>query len=248
MIETRTMMGMTVTVEIVDNNATQKEIEKVYDYLTTVDEKFSTYKESSEISEINRGDIKIEDASAEMKEVFALSEGTKLATNGYFDIRRPDGKYDPSGMVKGWAIKKSADILDKAGFKNFYVDVGGDIELRGKNVEGERWSVGIKNPLNQKEIVKVVYLSDRGMATSGTYIRGQHIYNPHKSGPLTDVLSLSVIGPDIYEADRFATAAFAMGREGIYFIEGVSGLEGYMIDNKGIGTATTGFEKYTIKQ
>jgi FAD:protein FMN transferase len=248
MIETRTMMGMTVTVEIVDTNASKKEIDKVYDYLTFVDEKFSTYKESSEISAINRGEIRIEEASDEMKEVFALSEETKLATDGFFDIRRPDGKYDPSGTVKGWAIRNAARILDKSGFKNFYVDVGGDIEVRGKNAEGKKWSVGVKNPFNQSQIVKVVYLSDRGMATSGTYIRGQHIYNPHKPGTLDELLSLSVIGPDVYEADRFATAAFAMGRKGIYFIDGVAGLEGYMIDKNGVGTATTGFEKYTNEQ
>jgi thiamine biosynthesis lipoprotein len=84
-----------------------------------------------------------------------------------------------------------------------------------------------------------------GVATSGTYVRGQHIYNPKILGPLeTDILSLTVIGPNIYEADRFATAAFAMGREGIVFIERRDGLEGYMIDLNGQATLTSGFERY----
>ena len=65
-----------------------------------------------------------------------------------------------------------------------------------------------------------------------------------------DIVSLSVIGPNIYEADRFATAAFAMGRKGIEFIENLnvdSGprmFEGYMIDSKGIATMTSDFDKY----
>jgi thiamine biosynthesis lipoprotein len=64
-------------------------------------------------------------------------------------------------------------------------------------------------------------------------------------GPLvTDVLSLTVIGPNIYEADRFATAAFAMGEEGIRFIERLEGFEGYMIDRRGQATFTSGFTRY----
>ena len=77
---------------------------------------------------------------------------------------------------------------------------------------------------------------------SGTYARGQHIYRPGEPGPLaTEVVSLTVIGPDIYEADRFATAAFAMGRDGILFLEQTPGLEGYMVDSNGRATPTNGF-------
>src|SRR3989344_138926 len=78
-----------------------------------------------------------------------------------------------------------------------------------------------------------------------TDIRGQHIYNPyHPDAALNDVESLTVVGPTIYEADRFATAAFAMGVDGIRFIEQTVGLEGYMVDASGTATFTTGFEEY----
>lgn len=234
-------MGMPVTVEISDESATQQKINKVFDYFRYVDEKFSTYKDASEITAINNGRIKTEDFSDDMKTVFRLSEKTKKETDGYFDIIKPDGSYDPSGLVKGWAIFNAAEILRKNGFKEFYVDAGGDIEVNGKF-----WKIGIKNPFDQKQIVKVVYLKDKGIATSGTYIRGDHIYNPkNKNDKITDVASLTVIGPNVYEADRFATAAFAMGKKGIEFIEKLDGFEGYMIDNKGIATMTSGFEKYT---
>ncbi len=74
-------------------------------------------------------------------------------------------------------------------------------------------------------------MSDCGVATSGTSIRGQHIYNPQDdAAPIDEIVSLTVIGPNIYEADRFATAAFAMGSDGIVFIEQLDGFEGYMID------------------
>jgi thiamine biosynthesis lipoprotein len=89
-------------------------------------------------------------------------------------------------------------------------------------------------------------VDEEGVATSGTYIRGLHIYNPRAGNqPVSDIVSLTVIGPNIHDADRFATAAFAMGADGIRFIEQLPGYEGYIIDKNQLGTMTSGFEKYT---
>ncbi len=244
MRETRLMMGMPITLEAVDQCASAQLFERVFAYFDYVDRTFSTYKDTSEISRINRGELALEQSSQDMQLVFALAEQTHLETDGYFDIAR-NGGYDPSGIVKGWAIYNAAGILREAGCENFYVDAGGDIQAVGKNDEGENWRVGIRNPFNPAEIVKVLSVSERGVATSGTYVRGQHIYNPKRQGRLiTDIVSLTVIGPNIYEADRFATAAFAMGRDGIRFIASLDGFEGYMIDQDRRATFTSGFERY----
>jgi thiamine biosynthesis lipoprotein len=115
------------------------------------------------------------------------------------------------------------------------------------NSDGQPCRVGIRNPFNTQEIVKVLSLRDCGVATSGTSIRGQHIYDPHHPDrAITEIVSLTVIGPDVYEADRFATAAFAMGKEGIYFIEQLDGFEGYMIDQNKQATFTSGFERFVL--
>ena len=249
MKETRILMGMPISVEIAESDesaASAEDIEAVYSYFTYVDDKFSTYKDTSEISLLNNKRLKFYRASPDMKLIFALAEQTKEETNGYFDIAR-DGHYDPSGIVKGWAIYNAAAILRSKGYQNFYVDAGGDIQADGKNSQGENWRVGIRSPFNLKQIVKVLSISNLGVATSGNYVRGQHIYDPKQPDPLSsEIVSLTVIGPNIYEADRFATAAFAMGRNGIKFIEGLDGFEGYMIDNAGIATLTSGFERYVI--
>ncbi len=251
MKQTRLLMGMPVTVEIVDAATDPADADRalnaVYDYMHYVDDKFSTFKEESEISRINRGEITLEVASEDMRSIFALAELTRQETDGYFDIAHA-GRYDPSGIVKGWAIYNAAGILRQRGLTDFYIDAGGDIEAAGKNSHGENWRVGIRNPFNATEIVKVLAIADGGVATSGTYVRGQHIYNPrHPDQPITEIVSLTVIGPNVYEADRFATAAFAMGRDGIYFVEELDGLEGYMIDANGQATYTTGFERF-VKQ
>lgn len=241
----RLTMGMPASVEIADANASQNDVEDVFRYFAHVDEVFSTYKNESEISRFNRREIAARDLSAEMQEVLALAEKTKEETEGFFDARKPGGLLDPSGIVKGWAILSAARLLEARGYKNFYVDAGADIEVRGVNLLGEPWTVGIRNPFNTNEIVKILKLSNRGIATSGTYERGDHIYNPLSPGsPPQEIVSLTVVGPDILEADRFATAAFAMGKKGISFIEKLPGLEGYMIDTGKKATMTSGFSQY----
>jgi len=189
--------------------------------------------------------LKLTDASDDMNLIFELAEQTRRETNGYFDIHY-HGKIDPSGIVKGWAIYQAAHLLKRRGFEHFYVEAGGDIQTFGTNPDGRQWRIGIRNPFNPAEIVKLIYVGDCGVATSGTYIRGQHIYNPKSGVPLaSEVVSLTVIGPDVYEADRFATAAFAMGRDGISFIASLPGFEGYQIDQTGRATFTHGFERAT---
>jgi len=238
-------MGMPITIELADPNAEEQYIDDVIMYLRYIDETFSTYKNTSEISRINSGLLDSKEMSADMREVFDLSEETKQLTNGFFDIRRPQGGFDPSGLVKGLAIYRSAEILRGHGLKNFYVDIAGDIQADGCNAKNEPWVIGIRNPFAQNEIIKVLSLSGRGIATSGTYIRGPHIYNPHApDAGLNEIVSLTVVGPNVYEADRFATAAFAMGKDGITFIAALPGFEGYMIDRVGMATATDGFADY----
>ena len=250
MKQTRTIMAMPVVVEIDDREAAGELFDEVFAYLTYADETFSFFKPTSEVSAINRGELEPRQWSDDMKEIFACAEDTKRITGGYFDIVTPGGAIDPSGIVKGWAIEKVAQLLRACGVKNFYVEIAGDIAVGGMNAQGELWRIGIENPLKvpgqtEWEVVKVVRLSDKGIATSGTYRNGTHIYDPlSKRPPNDEVVSLTVIGPNVYEADRFATAAFAMGRPGIEFIERLEGFEGYQIDNKGTAIMTSGFEGF----
>ena len=244
-------MGMPVTVAVA-GEAARQDIEEIFAYFTSVDERFSTYKKDSEIMRINRGEVAPQEYSADMREIFALAEQTKQESDGYFDIKRPDlpgqagGTLDPSGIVKGWAIRNAARLLREKGYQNFYVDAGGDIATEGTN-DGADWSVGIRNPFQREEVIKTVYPRGAGVATSGTYIRGAHIYNPHEpEAPIRDIVSLTVIAPDVLEADRFATAAFSMGKQGIFFIESLPQCEGYLVDAAGTATMTTGFVRYTV--
>lgn len=238
-------MGMPITIEVIDSTATSAILDTVFGYFKEVDEQFSPYKETSELSQINAG-LEKASWSSEMREVLDLCQETSKLTDGYFNIKK-DNKIDPSGLVKGWSIYNASKLLDQHNIANYYIEAGGDIQVSGDFKEKNKgWKVGIRNPFQIDEIIKVVTLRNLGIATSGSYIRGQHIYNPlDHNAEITNIVSLSVIGPNVYEADRFATAAFAMGLKGINFINSLDGFEGYMIDNNKIATFTDGFNKYT---
>lgn len=255
--QTRLIMGMPITVEIAGAGATDEALKRTFAFFEAVDRRFSTYRGDSEISRVNGG-LPRQKWSRQMRQVLDLCEQTRRETDGYFDIRvaaartasgsansAAAGQLDPSGLVKGWAIWQAAARLGRGGISDFYIDAGGDVQTAGRRPDGQSWRVGIRNPFDRTAVVKVLELSGKGVATSGTAVRGQHIYNPHAPvKPLLAIKSLTVVGPNVYEADRFATAAFAMGPDGIGFIEKREGLEGYMIDAAGMATYTSGFERY----
>jgi thiamine biosynthesis lipoprotein len=240
--KTEIIMGMPITVEITDQFVDEY-FPAVFNYFRKVDRRFSTYKKNSEISQINNG-LPKEKWSKEMTAVLDLCERTRIDTNGYFNIGH-DGNLDPSGLVKGWAVANAANSLLKKKVVNFYIEAGGDIQVHGLDAHHNPWTVGIRNPFDVNQIIKTIIITTEGVATSGTYIRGQHIYDPFSPGvAINRVKSLTVIGPNVYEADRFATAAFAMGEKGIGFIESEPGLEGYMVTDDKLATYTSGFEGY----
>lgn len=240
--ETRLIMGMPITLMAHDKALDTEQVEKIFTLFTDIDEKYSPYKQESEVSRLNKVSRLKRHYSHELARILKLAEETKQASKGYFDVEH-NGVFDPSGIVKGWAIQKAADTLS-LWTHDFYIEAGGDIQVAGTNEEGNPWRIGIRNPFERSEHVTAVKLTNQAIATSGTAIRGAHIYDPINDSKLTSIVSLSVIAPRIVDADRMATAAFAMGEKGIYFIENLPGYEAYMINEQGIATQTTGWEKY----
>lgn len=239
----RDIMGMPVVVELVDGS--DADIEQAFERFKEIDARFSTYKHESEISRINRGDLSLESASAEMLSVLALAERERVRTGGVFDIRTPDGTLDPSGLVKGWAIREVARLVERLGHHDYWIEAGGDIQINGHDEDGREWRVGIRHPSEHDAIVQAIAPGPSGIATSGTYLRGQHIYDP-RTGRAVDspYLSLTVVGPDVYEADLWATTAFVMGEAGVEFMASMPGFEAYAIDRAGIATMTPGWQSW----
>ena len=208
------IMGLPVVVDIRDDDdAAGPALERLFDWLRWVDATFSTFKEDSEISLINRGELRRDDAHPEVRRVLDRCDRLRDETRGYFDMRAPDGSIDPSGLVKGWAIDRAAAILDDADLCNYAVSGGGDMRVLGRAVPDLTWRVGIQHPLDRQQVAAVVEATNLAIATSGAYARGDHVWNPHSGLAPSGVLSVTIVGPELGTADAYATAAFAMGPE-----------------------------------
>jgi FAD:protein FMN transferase len=238
------VMGMPVTVQVVDDEAADGAhgaVQEVFNDFALLDRTFSPFLANSEVSRINRGELRPEDAGQLMTQAISLCRLYEQATDGYFSAWIA-GRFDPSGLVKGWAIDRACSILDRHGYRDYFVDAGGDVQTRGRNPEGGPWRVGIRHPVERDKVACVVLASGLAVATSGTYEKGEHILDPHSGKPAGEWLSFTVVGPDILQADVYATACLAMGVAGLEFMTRVGRYEAYAIDHRLRATYTAGFK------
>jgi thiamine biosynthesis lipoprotein len=130
-----------------------------------------------------------------------------------------------SAVAKGYASDIIGELLDKKGIKNYMINIGGEVVVKGKNPKQEFWHIGINKPIDDslainQEIQTILKLTDAGIATSGNYRNyyykdGQkytHTIDPHTGYPVThNLLSATVIAQDCMIADALATAFMVMG-------------------------------------
>ncbi len=218
-------MGMPIVVEVGDDGSWSAAVDEVFRWFEFVDETFSLYRADSQVSRLNRGELELEDCHLAVRSVLGRCERLRVETGGYFDARAagsafasggrlPARAVDPSGLVKGWSVEGASRILGRAGARNYSVNAGGDIRLRGGPRPGESWRIGIQHPKERDRLAAVLVADDLAIATSGEYERGEHIVDPHTGRRPQDVLSVTIVGPDLALADAYATAAFAMGAGG----------------------------------
>ena len=202
----------------IDRVAIDGAIEDVKSFVVRVDNDFSTYKEHSFVSRLRRGEIEIEQCPRDVQDVWQACANAKYLSDGAFDPWAVAGGFDPSGYVKGWAADRVAQILVAAGCGHVQVNAAGDLALRGGNLldsgEIEPWKIGVVNPDNKREVLRVFEIWDGAIATSGTYERGAHITDPHTGLIAIGAKSATVVGPDGGLADAMATALMVTGDEG----------------------------------
>ncbi|HYM57489.1 MAG TPA: FAD:protein FMN transferase [Solirubrobacteraceae bacterium] len=234
------VMGMPVEIDVRDPGVDPAALDGAFDWLRFVDATFSPYRPGSEISRLDRGELALHDAHPVVREVLERCEHLRVRTGGFFDPRARGG-LDPSGLVKGWSVDRVAALLEAAGARDFCVNAGGDVLVRGAPEPGERWRVGIRHPRRRDRLAAVLALTDAAVATSGAYERGEHIVDPRSGRPPAGVLAVTVVGPDLATADAHATAAFAMGVAGPAWTAGLRGHEAMTILAGDRVLATPGF-------
>lgn len=205
----------------IDRAAIDSAIVDVKKFVVDVDNAFSTYKENSFVSRLRRGEIEIGQCPQDVQEVWDACQNAKYLSDGAFDPWAVAGGFDPSGYVKGWAADKVAQILLRAGCVHIQVNAAGDLTLRGGNLlesgEVEPWKIGVVNPDNKQEVLRIFEIYDGAIATSGTYERGAHITDPCTGVIAIGAKSATVLGPDGGLTDALATALMVTGDDGVKF-------------------------------
>ncbi len=133
----------------------------------------------------------------------------------------PDLYVDLSAIAKGYAVDQVGELLEHIGIKNYMVEIGGEVRVRGNNNDNQAWQIAIEKPTPNKIMVeRIVPLTDIGMATSGDYrnffevdgVRFSHTIDPRTGRPITHKLaSISVLSATTIEADALATALNVLG-------------------------------------
>jgi thiamine biosynthesis lipoprotein len=206
--------------------------------LDRIDRVFSTYRPDSEISALAAGRVGLADCCADVREVLALCAEAQRRSGGYFSARHA-ARLDPTGLVKGWAVARAADLLARAGSTRHVVNGGGDVLAVADSATDDEWRVGVTDG-SSAGIVATVRAHNIAVATSGNSERPGLVVNPFTGEPALAVRSVTVIGADIAMADAFATAAVAMGDAALAWLDGLFGYEAVVIDASGAATATSG--------
>ena len=245
-------MGTTVSIDVRSPLVSPDVLDDVINQLSDVDARFSTYRPDSEISRLARGEIAETNCSLDVRQVLTACDHLATVTGGAFDARghRADGRLDPSGFVKGWAVEEAAWLIDSAGGRNYWINAGGDIVARGEREPGQPWRVGIRHPDRPDRVAAVLAVRDRAVATSGAYERGDHINDPRSGRPPAGLRSVTVVGPGLAFTDAYATAVFVMGLEGLSWLgagDERSSFSAYAITEDGRAVWTAGMEQYLIR-
>lgn len=185
-------------------------VRKVFAELTEVDRVFSPYKGDSAVSLLARGEATWDRVAPVVREVAERCVAARDLTGGLFDAEVPGGMWDPSGLVKGWAVERAGQWLREVVDMDWCLNAGGDVLVVCPS--NEPFTVGIQDPRDPGTVVASVSRTGGAVATSGTAARGAHLYDPRTGRPaVSRWLSVSVTGPSLEYADVLATAAFVAG-------------------------------------
>ncbi|MGC1215522.1 MAG: FAD:protein FMN transferase [Micromonospora sp.] len=218
-------MGTAISLDLADDlpAATLHALaEETFAWLRAVDARFSTYREDSEVCRLDRRELPLAEASADLRAVLERCADLWRETDGYFDAYAT-GRLDPSGYVKGWSAQVASDRLLAAGAANHCLNAGGDVRVRGLSASGEPWRIGVRHPWDPTAACLVLTGTDLAVATSGVYERGHHVLDPRRGARARGLRSVTVVGPDLGVADAYATAAVAMGSPGIGWLDRLPG-------------------------
>ena len=241
-------MGTVFSFHLADGDGASQALSDAIGWLHEVDERFSPYLPDSDVSLLADGRLSETDVHPDVREVLALVDQAAIDSDGAFDARRwrADGRFDPSGLVKGWAVQRAARQLSST-VDALAIDAGGDVAMTTGPSRSKPWRIGIRHPDRPDRVAAVLQVDDGAVATSAAYERGAHIVDPRDGHVPSDVRSMTVVGPDMTWADTFATAAYVMGRDGLGWVAAHPGYDALAITWDDAVIWTAGMDGYLLR-
>ena len=236
------VMGTTVSIDVRDAAIPAAVLERAVGILRTLEARFTTYRDDSDVTRIDRGELAVADAHPDVREVLDACAVLRAESDGAFDAWR-GGSLDPSGYVKGWAAERAADVLRRHGVRRFALNLGGDLVCSVGASPGGPWRVGVRHPADGARIALVLGVRDGAVATSALYERGAHIVDARTGATPAAWRSITILAPDLATADAIATAALAMGEHGPEWAARRPGCEVAAIGADGRLWTTAGMER-----
>lgn len=185
--------------------------ERIDAKLAQIDRDFSPFRYDSLVSKYQRGDRDPILSSSDFQTVYGQTVLAEQMTDGIFTPYFA-GRYDPTGLVKGWAIEQAFDeclipLLQDTKIEGISLNGGGDIKFATKQGSDFNWGIGIENPDDLQAILATYYLKNGAIATSGNSKRGEHIIRKYPN----DVKQVTVVSHSLVDADIWATVGVASG-------------------------------------
>ncbi|MEQ8768148.1 MAG: FAD:protein FMN transferase [Planctomycetota bacterium] len=158
-------------------------------------------------------------------------------------FRRDGVRLGIAGVAKGWIIDVLAKELEESGYRDFVVNLGGDVRVSGRDELGRPWRIAVRSPFDPTRSLFELELENGALATSGNAFRYRtiagrsygHLLDPRTGQPAELEGSVTVLAPDAAMADALATALFVMGPiDGLAFARRQDGLEALYVTRDGI--------------
>lgn len=216
------VMGMPISIHLrgdkVEGQPAEEAVAEAFAVLREMDSIFSTYREDSDLMRLRREEVPISQCSPLLEESLRIGQEAEAATRGAFTTLLPTGEgdlaFDPTGLVKGWAVDRASVPLLELERTSFCINAGGDVlvgahrDLPASGPDAILWRVGVEDPLDRQRIAHTLTLVRGAAATSGTAARGAHLYDPAAGEMVGRPGSVTVTGPTLLWADIWATALF----------------------------------------
>ena len=163
---------------------------------------------------------------------------------------------DLGGIAKGFIIDRAGELLAQRGIKNFIINAGGDMIIKGKKKD-KAWRIGLQHPRKAGEVLARLDLKGdlTSIVTSGDYEqvffhkgkRYHHILDPATGYPAKGLMSVTIKASDAKSADALSTAVFVLGKDkGLRLIESLNGVEGILVDEDSKVTISSGLKDQVI--